>query len=342
MFFPHTRMTDSDAAAMRITFQHALGFREQETRGLILNFVKHIWWGARGSAVLESPTGHRGGHDSITMSQSGNAAASVEDRALARDECADLLYQICIKKYDGYRIGDERHVFNPHAVLNFLSEATWSTTPKNVNEQAKQFWASTSESTIIKSIAVQDAEELEEVVSYLLEDYDYRAIEKVENPFDIVADNGTQSTLPSRALDCDVDEYKQVRAVFKDNFRPKLRERVAKACLGDNVLDLLPTKLKSASVDTFLQICYTQGYLTPLSSNHVGIPNRDVYDSFLPLLTGVMERSCANSTLYADSIRDIGLSEGKVAQFSTFLDELMNRCIPFGSKDREKDYQRVL
>ncbi|KAJ1944618.1 hypothetical protein FBU59_002552, partial [Linderina macrospora] len=173
-------------------------------------------------------------------------------------------------------------------------------------------------------------------------DYDRRAIEKEEDPFYIESDNEAQSTPLRRALDCDVDEYKQVRAVFKDNFRPDVRKRVAKACLGDNVLDLLPTKLKSASADTFLQICYTQGYLTPLSSNHVGIPNRDVYDSFLPLLTGVMERSCTNSTLYIDSIRDIGLSKGNVAQFATFLDELMNRCIQFGSKDREKDYQRVL
>ncbi|KAJ2209670.1 hypothetical protein EV179_006543, partial [Coemansia sp. RSA 487] len=88
-------MAHSGFAGTRLTenpFQHAFGFTIHDVWGLINDYIDNQW-------------PHR------------PAITSLELGRFKRD-----LLVGCIQHFDGYRIGQVHHVFNPHAILSLIRE----------------------------------------------------------------------------------------------------------------------------------------------------------------------------------------------------------------------------
>ncbi|KAJ2085982.1 hypothetical protein IW138_005992, partial [Coemansia sp. RSA 986] len=126
-------MAHSGFAGTRLTenpFQHAFGFTIHDVWGLINDYVDNQW-------------PHR------------PAITSLELGRFKRD-----LLVGCIQHFDGYRIGQAHHVFNPHAILSLIRELRLVKLLTDIDYSRYSFWTETGSMKVVETIKASSAQDL--------------------------------------------------------------------------------------------------------------------------------------------------------------------------------------
>ncbi|KAJ1764329.1 hypothetical protein LPJ74_006670, partial [Coemansia sp. RSA 1843] len=133
-------MAHSGFAGTRLTknpFQHAFGFTINDVWGLINDYVDNQW-------------PH---HATTTRLELGHFKR-------------DLLVG-CIQHFDGYRIGQVHHVFNPYAILCLIRELRLVKSLADVDYSRYTFWTETGSMKVVETIKASSAHDLSRYCEYL-------------------------------------------------------------------------------------------------------------------------------------------------------------------------------
>ncbi|KAJ2046396.1 hypothetical protein GGI08_006541, partial [Coemansia sp. S2] len=79
------------------------------------------------------------------------------------------------------------------------------------------------------------------------------------------------------------------------------------------------------------QLLYQAGYLTPLKSGRVGIPNHDVFEAFVQLSQKIYARSGLPVDFSDHTLRRLGLGHGDIFAFVRHMDEVYLQRSPVSS-----------
>ncbi|KAI8323171.1 hypothetical protein GQ54DRAFT_116051 [Martensiomyces pterosporus] len=333
-YFPHSGIVNYIGG--HTPFQNALGFNECDVRGLIEHFVSNDW-------------AYR---DCCVEHGQGDYIASKTDIFAARNAFGSKLYEVCIRRYNGYRVGSSRHVFNPNSVVRFLEYMRHCREVPETHNEITNFWMETGDGHILQCLKVADSEALRKFINYAVVDYDARFY----NQFGIPPPSTRkviETEMSQRELDgsgvadilLTVDEiisHSHPEVQLSQDL--DMQKRLANACMTkqQSPIDSLSSS-SGLPPEVVMRLLYQNGYLTPLAVDHVGIPNEEVYESILPIFRQIAENSGSLSTNpYQYQVQELGLLSGDMARFANFLSREFTSMLAFDVTAKEAEYQRII
>ncbi|KAJ1763902.1 hypothetical protein LPJ74_006747, partial [Coemansia sp. RSA 1843] len=226
-------------------FQHAFGFTIHDVWGLINDYVDNQWPYRVTTTCLELGRFKR-----------------------------DLLVG-CIQHFDGYRIGQVHHVFNPHAILCLIRGLRSIRSLADVDYSNYNFWTETGSMKVVETIKASSAQDLSRYCEYLsssfLRQSEYRQhqgplAEHMSLDFIDDAAVGSIGSQEQPQFPLDVDK--------------ETREELADICMvrsSDRFHDMQSLGREPLQASTIMRLLYQAGYIVPIAKGRVGIPNSEVH-----------------------------------------------------------------
>ncbi|KAJ2391166.1 hypothetical protein H4S02_001470 [Coemansia sp. RSA 2611] len=288
-------------------FQRAFGFTASDVWGLVCTFVESLW-------------DHR--HNCTNPEQFKR----------------DLLVK-CIRRFDGYRIGQVRCVFNTYVVVRFF-EASRQAQQNDITASGRSFWVQTGSMRTIESIQVESLELFQRLLRCLMTVYHYRRAGQ--------SDTGAIADLDNvdRVRDDMVERMgSQDQPVYPIDYDEGAHRMLASICMGqglDSTTDLVGLGTRPLSAAAAIRLLYQAGYLTPISADRVGIPNEEVRDALEDYCAKVVAKHKRNPADVDAVNESIGIYNGKLVQLAGSLNTCMMTTVTgLSTKTLEKEYHTM-
>ncbi|KAJ2263070.1 hypothetical protein GGI01_001069 [Coemansia sp. RSA 376] len=194
------------------------------------------------------------------------------------------LLAFCFKHFDGYVYGQQRFIFNIHAIMSFFHDTRESVSIDIIKPAGeKPYWTRVGSLSMIRSLRAKDASLFRMYANRLINEYYLRSAYQYGNM-------STKGALESRIL-----SEKTGLAMFNDvaysheanqsfGIDTASLDKLAKVCFNAQIDDYQNWSNENLAAETAFSLLYQAGYLTPLPNGHVGIPNRDVFSEFESLI----------------------------------------------------------
>ncbi|KAJ2807309.1 hypothetical protein H4R20_001335 [Coemansia guatemalensis] len=289
-------------------FQRAFGFSAQDVWGLVNEFLDSQWR-------------YREGRDDLPQFKKE-------------------LFTGCLKQFDGYRIGQSRYVFNPYAVLRFLEMLQRIDSPDKVIYSGHNFWIETGSMRAVNSIRAESIEDLQRFYTHLktsfLQQLEYRksagaeaSLESADYIDDMLVESICSQDQPRISLEYDQETGKELTAICFSN-----------SSSYSNGLAIL--EVGALDAQTIMWILYQAGYLAPISSNRVGIPNQEVLRALGDYYKRVVKFTSVSADPRGPAYQIRGICSGDLVQLAISLNELFAQMSGLNANTPEKEYHNAL
>ncbi|KAJ1839910.1 hypothetical protein LPJ70_004878, partial [Coemansia sp. RSA 2708] len=245
----------------------------------------------------------------------------------------------CIRRFDGYRIGQVRCVFNTYVVVRFF-EASRQAQQDDITASGRSFWVQTGSMRAIESIQVESLELFQRLLRCLMTAYHYRRagqsdtgaianLDNVDQVRDVMVERMGSQDQPAYPIDYDEDAHRMLASI----------------CMGqglDSTTDLVGLGTRPLSAAAAIRLLYQAGYLTPISADRVGIPNEEVRDALEDYYVKVVAKHKRNPADVDAVNESIGIYNGKLVQLAGSLNTcMMTTVIGLSTKTLEKVYHTM-
>ncbi|KAJ2560581.1 hypothetical protein IW140_006651, partial [Coemansia sp. RSA 1813] len=306
-------MAHSGFAGTRLTenpFQHAFGFTINDVWGLINDYVDNQW-------------PHR------------PAITSLELRRFKRD-----LLVGCIQHFDGYRIGQAHHVFNPHAILSLIRELRLVKSLNDIDYSRYSFWTETGSMKVVETIKASSAQDLSRYCKYLsssfLRQSEYR---QHQGP---LAEHMSLDFIDDAAVG---NIGSQEQPQFPLDVDKETREELADICMvrsSDTFHDMQSLGHEPLQASTIMRLLYQAGYIVPIAKDRVGIPNSEVHRALEQFYERVATQLKISTNLLESIHEEMGIYKCDLQRFSRSLHSCMVSIPGLGEDTSERFYQTIL
>ncbi|KAJ2085977.1 hypothetical protein IW138_005987 [Coemansia sp. RSA 986] len=306
-------MAHSGFAGTRLTknpFQHAFGFTINDVWGLINDYVDNQWPYRATTACLE--LGH-----------------------FKRD-----LLVGCIQHFDGYRIGQVHHVFNPYAILCLIRELRLVKSLADVDYSRYSFWTETGSMKVVETIKASSAHDLSRYCEYLsssfLRQSEYRQHQgslAEHMSLDFIDDTAVGSI------------GSQEQPQFPPDVDKETREELADICMvrsGDTFHDMQSLGREPLQASTIMRLLYQAGYIVPIAKDRVGIPNSEVHRALEQFYERVAAQLKISTSLLESIHEEMRIYKCDLQRFSRSLHSCMVSIPGLGEDTSERFYQTIL
>ncbi|KAJ2038291.1 hypothetical protein H4S03_002422 [Coemansia sp. S3946] len=247
-----------------------------------------------------------------------------------RKSCKTDIMMYCFEHFDGYHYGSKGFIFNTYCVVKFLASIKRLTLLSQLPLKCMHYWASTGNMAMISFLHTDDAASFIEYAGSLVCDYAMRQSYRYGNQLvtgallaklrRIDMDTGISElgNLPSTDLPIELDANKL--------------DDVASMCTKESLVDDVFAWLSDGhAVKSVLRLLYQAGYLTPLKSGRVGIPNCEAFEAFVQLSQKIYARSGLPVDFSDHTLRRLGLGHGDIFAFVRYMDEVYLQRSPVSS-----------
>ncbi|KAJ2085306.1 hypothetical protein IW138_006400 [Coemansia sp. RSA 986] len=306
-------MAHSGFAGTRLTenpFQRAFGFTINDVWGLINDYVDNQWPCRATTTSLE--LGH-----------------------FKRD-----LLVGCIQHFDGYRIGQVHHVFNPYAILCLIRELRLVKSLADVDYSRYTFWTETGSMKVVETIKASSAHDLSRYCEYLsssfLRQSEYR---QHQGP---LAEHMSLDFIDDAAVG---SIGSQEQPQFPPDVDKETREELADICmvrLGDRFHDMQNLGHEPLQASTIMRLLYQAGYIVPIAKDRVGIPNSEVHRALEQFYERVATQLKISTNLLESIHEEMGIYKCDLQRFSRSLHACMVNIPGLGEETSERFYQTIL
>ncbi|KAJ2798465.1 hypothetical protein H4R20_004812 [Coemansia guatemalensis] len=204
----------------------------------------------------------------------------VDEQWRYRHNCNDVpkfkkgLYVGCLCHFEGYRIGNMRYIFNPHAILSFLSNIQNVTSPDNVCYEGHNYWIATRSMRILECIHAGSI-------------YDFRRF-YMHLRIMFIQRSGYQANMGDIAVleaaisvdDIMIDAVcSQEQLYLSTEYDERTGMVLADICFKQNSSfssALVAIEREPLDVPVIIWLLYQAGYLMPIAPGRVGIQNNEV------------------------------------------------------------------
>ncbi|KAJ2088751.1 hypothetical protein GGI09_006358 [Coemansia sp. S100] len=255
----------------------------------------------------------------------------------AKDEAEDVrksrktdIMLYCFEHFGGYHYGSKDFIFNTYCVVKFLASIKRLTLLSQLPLKCMHYWASTGNMAMISFLHTDDAASFIEYAGSLVCDYAMRQSYRYGNQLitgallaklrRIDMDTGISElgNLPSTDLPIELDANKL--------------DDVASMCTKESLVDDVFAWLSDGhAVKSVLRLLYQAGYLTPLKSGRVGIPNCEAFEAFVQLSQKIYARSGLPVDFSDHTLRRLGLGHGDIFAFVRYMDKVYLQRSPVSS-----------
>ncbi|KAJ2215989.1 hypothetical protein EV179_001640 [Coemansia sp. RSA 487] len=291
-------------------FQHAFGFTINDVWGLINDYVDNQW-------------PHR------------PAITSLELRRFKRD-----LLVGCIQHFDGYRIGQAHHVFNPHAILSLIRELRLVKSLNDIDYSRYSFWTETGSMKVVETIKASSAQDLSRYCKYLsssfLRQSEYR---QHQGP---LAEHMSLDFIDDAAVG---SIGSQEQPQFPPDVDKETREELADICMvrsSDTFHDMQSLGHGLLQASTIMRLLYQAGYIVPIAKDRVGIPNSEVHRALEQFYERVAAQLKISTSLLESIHEEMGIYKCDLQRFSRSLHSCMVSIPGIGEDTSERFYQTIL
>ncbi|KAJ1765285.1 hypothetical protein LPJ74_006413 [Coemansia sp. RSA 1843] len=306
-------MAHSGFAGTRLTenpFQHAFGFTIHDVWGLINDYVDNQW-------------PHRPTIDHLELG------------CFKRD-----LLVGCIQHFDGYRIGQVHHVFNPYAILCLIRELRSIKSLTDVDYSNYNFWTETGSMKVVETIKASSAQDLSRYCEYLsssfLRQSEYR---QHQGP---LAEHMSLDFIDDAAVG---SIGSQEQPQFPLDIDKETREELADICMvrsGDTFHDMQSLGHEPLQANTIMRLLYQAGYIVPIAKDRVGIPNSEVHRALEQFYERVAAQLKISTSLLESIHEEMGIYKCDLQRFSRSLHSCMVSIPGIGEDTSERFYQTIL
>ncbi|KAJ2086166.1 hypothetical protein IW138_005882 [Coemansia sp. RSA 986] len=291
-------------------FQHAFGFTIHDVWGLINDYVDNQWPYRVTTTGLELGRFKR-----------------------------DLLVG-CIQHFDGYRIGQVHHVFNPHAILCLIRGLRSIKSLADVDYSRYSFWTETGSMKVVEAIKASSAHDLSRYCEYLsssfLRQSEYR---QHQGP---LAEHMSLDFIDDAAVG---SIGSQEQPQFPPDVDKETREELADICMvrsGDTFHDMQSLGREPLQASTIMRLLYQAGYIVPIAKDRVGIPNSEVHRALEQFYERVAAQLKISTSLLESIHEEMGIYKCDLQRFSRSLHSCMVSIPGLGEDTSERFYQTIL
>ncbi|KAJ2565603.1 hypothetical protein IW140_005292 [Coemansia sp. RSA 1813] len=181
----------------------------------------------------------------------------------------------CIQYFDGYRIGQVHHVFNPYAILSLICELGSIKSLADVDYSSYTFWTDTGSMKVVEMIKASSAQDLRRYCEYLsssfLRQSEYRQHQG------LLAEHMLLDFIDDAAVG---SIGNQEQPQFSPDIDKETGEELADICMirsGDRFHDMQSLGREPFQASTVMHLLYQAGYIVPIAKDRVGIPNSEVH-----------------------------------------------------------------
>ncbi|KAJ2771468.1 hypothetical protein IWQ57_002202 [Coemansia nantahalensis] len=268
----------------------------------------------------------------------------VDNQWQGRDTCPDLeafkkqLLRGFIEHFDGYRIGRVPHIFNPHAVLEFLSDLE-DKMPDTVSFGDTRDWVDTACLWMVMKIQLASMGDHDRYFKRLVENY---YLERVS------AEVGGAVAVLERASSLDeaiglIGAEEDPQQLTGDAFA--VDKELADICTksrAKDFLELLALGEQDISARAAMLLFYQAGYIAPRTDGRMAIPSTEVFKELKRYHRVVSERHNRRSCLPDDTHALMGIRDGNLVRFAVSLHGILALMTGLSSKKAEIDYQHIV
>ncbi|KAJ2086823.1 hypothetical protein IW138_005390 [Coemansia sp. RSA 986] len=306
-------MVHSGFAGDRLTknpFQHAFGFTIHDVWGLINDYIDNQW--PHRPAINHLELGH-----------------------FKRD-----LLVGCIQNFDGYRIGQVHHVFNPYAILCLIRELRLVKSLVDVDYSNYNSWTETGSMKVVETIKASSAQDLSRYCEYLsssfLQQSEYR---QHQGP---LAEHMSLDFIDDAAVG---SIGSQGQPQFPPDVDKETREELADICMvrsGDTFHGMQSLGREPLQASTIMRLLYQAGYIAPIAKDRVGIPNSEVHRALRQFYERVAAQLKISTSLLESIHEEMGIYRCDLQRFSRSLHSCMVSIPGIGKDTSERFYQTIL
>ncbi|KAJ2085131.1 hypothetical protein IW138_006477 [Coemansia sp. RSA 986] len=291
-------------------FQNAFGFTIHDVWGLINDYVDNQW--PHRPAINHLELGH-----------------------FKRD-----LLVGCIQHFDGYRIGQVHHIFNPYAILSLICELGSIKSLADVDYSSYTFWTDTGSMKVVETIKASSAQDLSRYCEYLsssfLRQSEYR---QHQGP---LAEHMSLDFIDDAAVG---SIGSQEQPQFPPDVDKETREELADICMvrsGDTFHDMQSLGREPLQASTIMRLLYQAGYIVPITKDRVGIPNSEVHRALEQFYERVATQLKISTNLLESIHEEMGIYKCDLQRFSRSLHACMVNIPGLGEETSERFYQTIL
>ncbi|KAJ2084978.1 hypothetical protein IW138_006527 [Coemansia sp. RSA 986] len=291
-------------------FQHAFGFTINDVWGLINDYVDNQW-------PYRVTTTH------------------LELEHFKRD-----LLVGCIQHFDGYRIGQVHHVFNPHAILCLIRGLRSIRSLADVDYSNYNFWTETGSMKVVETIKASSAQDLSRYCEYLsssfLRQSEYR---QHQGP---LAEHMSLDFIDDAAVG---SIGSQEQPQFPPDINKETREELADICMvrsSDRFHDMQSLGREPLQASTIMRLLYQAGYIVPIAKDRVGIPNSEVHRALEQFYERIAAQLKISTSLLESIHEEMGIYRCDLQRFSRSLHSCMVSIPGLGEDTSERFYQTIL
>ncbi|KAJ2654080.1 hypothetical protein IWW48_006320 [Coemansia sp. RSA 1200] len=260
-------------------FRNAFGFTARDVWGLINDYVDNQW------------------------PYRENLGRSDTDRFKR-----DLLVG-CLENFDGYRIGDIYHIFNPYAILRFIHGLVSVELPSSVVYSGHLFWVETGSTRILEAIETAEISELCKFCSHL--SLSFLRKTGYQRQAGIAADLMALDQIDDAVIEV-ISSQEQSQSPFAESAEASsTRAELANICMtrvGNTFGDMLSMGSAPLKAGTIIRLLYQSGYIAPVTRDCVGIPNIEVLDALEQLYGKIARRHNISHSLLDSIDKEMGFA----------------------------------
>ncbi|KAJ2551695.1 hypothetical protein EV175_003595, partial [Coemansia sp. RSA 1933] len=292
-------------------FQLAFGFTAQDMWALIKHYTGSQWQ-------------HRQAH------------SDAEIERFKRD-----LLVGCLRYFDGYRIGQIHHVFNPHAVLTFLNGIRSIKSPSAVQYSGRSHWVETGSVKVLESVRTGGVNELHRYCNYLSEAFLQQSSYQlgVKGP---LVDLMKLDQVSDEAVEV-IESQEQSGSLDVDS--ANTCAELVDICIGrsgETFHDMKNLGHDPLSVETVIRLLYQAGYLVPVSHDRVGIPNFEVLGALSRFYEKVAKQHNVSKTLNDSTFAEMGIRDMDISRLARSVNKRFIRLTGLAEITLEATYQNLM
>ncbi|KAJ2591495.1 hypothetical protein EV177_008879 [Coemansia sp. RSA 1804] len=290
-------------------FQSAFGFTIHDVWGIINEYIDNQW-------------------------------SRRSDTAIDFAEFKNNLLIGCIRHFDGYRIGNVHHVFNPYAILRFVHGLSSIESPSDVAYSGHSYWAQTGSMRVLETIKVSSAADLSRYCSHLTSLFLRQS--SYQQSVGPLAESIALDSIDDAAVNT-IGSQEQPR--FPSDMNKDIRKELADICMvrsGDSFPDVQSLGWGPLQAQTIMRLLYQAGYLAPIGKDCVGIPNSEVYEALEQFYKRIAEQHRISTDVLEPIQEEMGICSGNIQRFARSLHSCLINTPNLGEDTLEKTYQTIL
>ncbi|KAJ2515625.1 hypothetical protein H4217_005065 [Coemansia sp. RSA 1939] len=249
----------------------------------------------------------------------------------------------CLENFDGYRIGDIYHIFNPYAILRFVHGLVSVESPSNVVYSGHLFWVETGSTRILEAIETAEISELRRFYRHL--SLSFLRKTGYQRQTGIAADLMALDHINDTNVEF-ISSQMQSQSPFAESAEASsTRVELADICMsrvGDAFGDIHNMGSAPLKAGTIIRLLYQSGYIAPITRDCVGIPNVEVLDALEKLYKQIAKRHDISPNFLDSTHEDMGVCYGNVSQFARSLNKCLMRASGLAEVTLERMYQNIL